>query len=138
MPATPKRPARRRPDARSRLIAAAVIASLLAAFAVYFDWRTIRLAPAGPEAGIWAGARSVELTRTFNFFAWLIGIVVVTVLLGQHVALPAFIALYLLVWGGYSWKLALGYAAAGLGLMIMLFDYLSPTLWYPALLLRWW
>ena len=126
------------PTVRLFPLAFSIPALLLAAFAVYFDWRTIRLAPAGPEAAIWAGARSVELTRTFNFFAWLIGIVVVTVLLGQHVALPAFIALYLLVWGGYSWKLALGYAAAGLGLMIMLFDYLSPTLWYPALLLRWW
>ena len=34
MPATTQRPARRRPDARSRLIVAAVVASLLAAFAV--------------------------------------------------------------------------------------------------------
>ena len=34
MPATTQRPTRRHPNARSRLIAAAVIASLLAAFAV--------------------------------------------------------------------------------------------------------
>ena len=45
--------------------------------------------------------------RTFNFFAWLAGVVVVTVLLGQHVALPLFIALYLMVWGGYGWLVAL-------------------------------
>ena len=80
----------------------------------------------------------LEVVRSFNFFAWLAGVVLVTVLLGQHVALPAFIALYLLVWGGYGWKVALSYAAAGLGILIVLFDYMSPTLWYPALLLRWW
>ena len=65
-----------------------------------------------------------------------LGVVAVTVLLGQHVALPLFIALYLMVWGKYRWPLALGYAAAGLVLLVVLFDYISPTTWYPAILLQ--
>jgi hypothetical protein len=119
-------------------LAFGIPALLLAAFAVYFDWRSMRLAAASSTAAVWDGAKSVELVRTVNFFGWLSGIVMVTVLLGQQVALPAFIALYLLVWGQYGWRLALTYAAACLAAMIVLFDYLSPTVWYPALLLRWW
>jgi TctA family transporter len=119
-------------------LAFAIPALLLALFAVYFDWRVIRLAPASAIGTVWDSVRSAEVTRTFKFFGWLSGIVVVTVLLGQHVALPAFIALFLLIWGRYSWRVALPYAAAGLILMVVLFDYLSPTIWYPALLLRWW
>jgi hypothetical protein len=116
-------------------LAFSIPALLLALFAIYFDWRSIRLAPA---AAVWSAAQTLELTRTLKFFGWLAGIVIVTVLLGQHVALPAFVLLYLLVWGGYGWKLALTYAAASLGILVLLFDYMSPTLWYPALLLRWW
>ena len=109
-------------------------ALMMTAAALYYDWRLARLAPVN---GI-AGFQPSELNRTFNFFAWLTGVVILTVLFGQHVALPVFIAAYLLVWGRYDWKIALVYAAAGLTLMIVLFDYLSPTLWYPALVPRWW
>jgi TctA family transporter len=119
-------------------LAFGVPALVLAACAVYFDWRAIQLAPVSATAPVWAAIRSEELRRTFKFFGWLAGIVVATVLLGQHIALPAFIALYLLIWGQYGWRVALIYAAAGLALMIVLFDYMSPTLWYPALLLQWW
>jgi hypothetical protein len=107
-------------------------------FAAYFDWRSVRLAAGAHAMTVWQAATSVEVVRTFKFFGWLGGIVVGTVLFGQHIALPAFIALYLLVWGHYGWRIALAYAAAGLGIMIVLFDILSPTLWYPDLLSRWW
>jgi len=122
------------PTVRLFPLAFGVPALVLAAFAVFFDWRSVRTAPAGQPPGL----GGVELTRTVAFFGWLTGILVVTVLFGQHVALPGFIALYLMVWGGYNWKIALAYAAAGLAIMLVLFDYLSPTLWYPALLPRWW
>jgi len=116
-------------------LAFSILGLLLALFAIYFDWRAIRLAPV---AAAWSAVQTLELTRTLKFFGWLACIVIVTVLLGQHVAMPAFVLLYLLVWGGYGWKLALTYAAASLGILVLLFDYMSPTIWYPALLLRWW
>ena len=45
--------------------------------------------------------------------------------------------LYLMVWGKYPWQLALIYAAGVLGLLVLLFDYLSPTIWYPAIIPLW-
>ncbi len=85
----------------------------------------------GPSA-----ASSGETRRTIQFFGWLLGVVAVTILAGQHVALPLFMFLYLIVWGRYGWPLALAYAACGLGLQILLFDIMSPTNWYPAVLPR--
>jgi TctA family transporter len=108
------------------------ISALALAFAaVVTDWREWRHAPTAAMAGT-----SGEIVGTSHFFLWLLGILLVTVLAGQHVALPLFIALYLVVWGRYRWLLALAYAAAGLAVLVGLFDYLSPTVWYPAILPR--
>ncbi len=114
-------------------------AIVLVAFVIFNDYRAIATASAGPAS--WAGPAGWcglprELIRTGSFFAWLLGVIAVTILLGQHVALPLFIALYLMVWGHYRWPFALAYAGAGLVLLVVLFDYMSPTVWYPAILLR--
>lgn len=93
-----------------------------------------RPAPSAVEA---ANDGTAQMLRTAYVFAWLLGIVALTVLFGQHVALPLFMLAYLVVWGGYGWTLAITYAACGLGLQILLFDIMSPTNWYPALVPRW-
>ncbi len=124
-------------------LAFAVPATILVAVAVIGDtWRlwqprraddvpgaTEPLAPAMPI--------STELARSLAFIAWLAGVVGATVLFGQHVALPAFIFIYLVLWGRYSWWIALTYALGALGLLVVLFDFMSPTSWYPALVPQW-
>ena len=75
-----------------------------------------------------------ELGRAAYFMLWMLGILGVTVLAAQLVALPLFMALYLLVWGRYKWWLALGYAAAGLAFLYILFDQVIAVLWYPSIL----
>jgi hypothetical protein len=122
-------------------LAFSIPAIVLAAFAALYDWRGLKAMPAAPAGPgdisiLGIGSVSSEFLRGCHFFIWLVAILVVTILLGQHVALPLFIALYLVVWGRYRWPLALAYAAAGLAVLVGLFDYLSPTVWYPALLLR--
>jgi putative tricarboxylic transport membrane protein len=130
------------PTVRLFPLAFSIPAIILAFFAAVHDWRTFRLAPAaGPVvaqsgAGGFGGVH-VELLKTLHFLAWLLGVLLLTILFGQHVALPVFVALYLMVWGKYPWQLALIYAAGVLGLMVLLFDYLSPTIWYPAIMPLW-
>ena len=91
-------------------------ALVLAAFAAFYDWRAVKTAPVAATPGGQVtvpgfGSVSREVLQGAHFFAWLGGVLAVTVLFGQHVALPLFIALYLLVWGKYRWPVALGYAA---------------------------
>jgi TctA family transporter len=75
-----------------------------------------------------------DLARTANFFGWLAALIVATIVAGQHIALPLFMGLYLMVWGGYSWRIALLYMAAGLAFMVGMFDYVMHTIWYPSLI----
>ena len=140
-----------------------VAVGFLLAVAVYgllptFSWpvdvgRTpmITMIPAICLSGValWQGAREVrriraeggdifpvraEIAPVAHLYLWWLGVFAVTVAVGQLVALPVFVALYLLVWGGYAWWIALIYAAAGWVFLYVMFDRIVAVLWYPPLL----
>ncbi len=104
---------------------------LLASAAFWSDWRLVK-ANGTTTAADNSPMRRREFVRAWQFFLWLSGVLVLTVLFGQHLALPAFVAAYLVVWGKYRWRFALIYAGLGLAFLMLMFDVMSPTLWYPA------
>ncbi|WP_136057811.1 hypothetical protein [Candidatus Halocynthiibacter alkanivorans] len=71
---------------------------------------------------------------SLQFFALLIGVVAMTILVGQHVALPLFVFYYLARWGGYSLKISLAYGAATAILIYGFYDKLMNLYFYPSLL----
>ncbi len=75
-----------------------------------------------------------ELGPAAHFIAWLLGIVAVTFIAGQLVALPLFMALYLLVWGRCKWWFALGYGVAGWAFLYVMFDRVIAVMWHPSAL----
>jgi TctA family transporter len=93
--------------------------------------------PPGPGAEVGLPPAIRETLKTAAFFAWLAAIVGGTMLIGQHVTLTAAIFFYVLVWGRYGWLWSLVYAAAALAVLVVIFDYMSPTTWYPALYPVW-
>jgi TctA family transporter len=105
----------------------------LAAFCLRQDWLDTRGSAVRVAASVGPLGVSHEFVRSAWFFVWLTAILAVTLVFGQHVALPAFIALYLVVWGHYRWPFAVAYAVLGLVFMVAMFDFMSPTVWYPAL-----
>ena len=98
---------------------------------VYQSWREIGAARAG---GGDVFPVKDELGPAAHFIAWLLGIVVVTFIAGQLVALPLFMALYLLVWGKCRWWLALIYGVAGWAFLYIMFDQVIAVMWYPSAL----
>jgi hypothetical protein len=72
--------------------------------------------------------------RSMCFFGYLLGAVALTFLFGQVIALPVFVAIYLARWGGYNWKVCLGYAACGWVLMYVLYDRIMGIFFQPPLL----
>ena len=68
------------------------------------------------------------------FVSSLIFPVGITVVLGQRMALPLFVALYLGDWVRYSWRFAALYAAACWEFLHLLFDQAVHVLWYPSAL----
>ena len=104
---------------------------------LYYDGRDLRRASAeagGLLAVMKSAADSADLKKVAEFFGWLVGIVVVTFIAGQLVALPIYVALYLWRWGGYRWKVSLGYAAAAWLFLWGFYDQVIHVLWHPSLL----
>jgi hypothetical protein len=88
--------------------------------------------------GISAGAPPYDDAVTWPklavLFGFLIGLCMLTILLGQLVALPAVVAAYLLWWGRERIGMALGYAAAAWLVLYVTFERLLHTIWQTPLL----
>ena len=82
-------------------------------------------------------AEKVLLKRASAFFAYLVGMLLVMLVVGQKVALPLFIALYLIRWGGYNWRAAVGYAVGGYVILVGFYDQIMHLFWHPAWIQSW-
>ena len=120
-------------------VAGCVIAVILAL------WTGIRggeeKAPDGPGGAadlfLDVNLRSGEaLKRTFIICFWLIGIFVGTWLLGQLIALPLFVFLYLKVGSDEGWFLSLGLTACVIAFLYGVFDQVIHASWYEGELFR--
>ena len=104
----------------------------LALLVIGQSWRTV--GQARKDGGETFPVRG-ELGRAGHFFAWMFGIVAVTFIAGQLIALPLFIALYLRVWGHCKWWFAIAYGIAGWAFLYVMFDQLIAVMWHPSALL---
>jgi putative tricarboxylic transport membrane protein len=71
------------------------------------------------------------------FFGYLIAMILMTLVIGQKLALPLFVAVYLIRWGRYNWRTALGYAADGWLVLIIFYDRIMDLFWHPSWLNSW-
>lgn len=75
------------------------------------------------ESSRWRGA---------IFYLWLVGILIATLVVGQYLALLAFVALYLAFWGKASWLTIGVYTSCCALLLYVVFNLLVPVLWYES------
>jgi putative tricarboxylic transport membrane protein len=119
---------------------AAVPGGVLALFAVFGDGRAARveiLSCGGVTQAIRAAAERGYLRRALMFFGYLLAMIAITFVIGQKLALPLFIGTYLIRWGSYSWKVALGYAAGGWLFLVLFYDQIMHLFWYQSWLYSW-
>ncbi len=98
-------------------------------------------APEGPAGAsdifLDVNLRSGEaLKRTFVICFWLLGILAGTWLLGQLIALPLFVFLYLKAGSGEGWAVSLGLTACIVVFLYGVFDQVIHVSWYDGELLR--
>lgn len=97
-------------------------ALLMLAIAIYRDRADVRAIT--PDGG--------GLGRGLLFYLWLIGILVGTLVIGQFLALLAFVALYLLIWGkAKPWIVAL-YTLGCAVVLYVIFNLVVPVLWHES------
>jgi TctA family transporter len=121
-------------------ITAAIPGALLTFAALALDAREYRaiLRTHGSFSAAWANAsKTAALYRATLFFGYLLAMILVMLVVGQKIALPLYIAAYLIRWGGYNWRIALGYAVGGWVLLVGFYDQVMHLFWHASWLDSW-
>ena len=79
-------------------------------------------------------AASKEPLGVLGMYSWFAGIIIVTYIAGQMVALPLYIFVYLKIYRRESWKLSLIYTFLGWLLLWGMFGEIIHVVWHPPLL----
>lgn len=106
------------------------------AFACLFrdarDLARARLKAGGLGAALGAGAKSADLPRAARFLGYLAALIPLAMILGQKIALPLLVGVYLWRWGGYGWRLSLGYALAAWIVIVAFYDRVMHLVFHPS------
>lgn len=127
-------------SARLFPLSIALPGAAMALYTVFADGRELWAAQA--EAGGMANLRiatskKIHARKTLIFFGYLVALVVATMVIGQKIAIPAYVAIYLIRWGKYRPTLAFGYAGVAYVLLIIFYDRVMQLFWYPSWVSRW-
>jgi hypothetical protein len=93
-------------------------------------------------AGTWKltlqqASKDAWLAKALPFFAYLFGMIAVTLLVGQKIALPLFVGVYLVRWGHYRKRIAVAYALGGWAILVFFYDQVMNLLFHPSYLALW-
>ena len=84
------------------------------------------------KTAIGQASNQAVLDKAGGFFGYLIAMVLMTLVVGQQIALCLFVAAYLWRWGGYGWRVSLCYTG-GCGLFLYgFYDQIMHILWHPS------
>ena len=89
--------------------------------------------------GTWAatlaeGWQRAMMPKATEFIAYLVGLILVTLLVGMKIALLLMLVMYLRHWGGLSLKFSLTYGLVGWLVIIGFYDRILGLTFYPSLL----
>ncbi|MFQ6006756.1 MAG: tripartite tricarboxylate transporter permease, partial [Woeseia sp.] len=96
-----------------------------------------RKAAGGWKVPLKQASENAWLAEALPFFGYLFGIIVLTLLVGQKIAIPLFIGVYLLRWGQYSKRIAAAYALGAWAIMVFFYDQVMNLLFHPSYLALW-
>ena len=93
-------------------------------------------------AGTWTetfrkASEDAWLRPAMQFFGYIAGLILLTLLIGQKLAIPVFVGIYLLRWGGYSKRIALAYALGAWAILVFFYDRVMSLLFHPSYLELW-
>jgi NADH:ubiquinone oxidoreductase subunit 3 (subunit A) len=83
------------------------------------------------------GLQKALMTRAVLFIALLVGVILLSMLVGQKIALPVLMGFYLISWGKYSKRLAFSYSAIGYVFLVGFYDRAMNIFWYPSWVSTW-
>ena len=79
-------------------------------------------------------SKDAWLAEALPFFAYIAGMIILTLLIGQKLALPLFIGVYLVRWGHYGKRVAISYALGAWAIMAFFYDQVMSLLFHTSYL----
>jgi len=118
----------------------AVTGTLLTSIVIYRDQGRLRAAK--KHAGGWRQLlaltrETAALDQALRFFFYLVGLLVATLLIGQKIAVPLFIGIYILRWGHYRKRVAVAYAFVAWLIMVLLYAKVMNLLFHASYISAW-
>ena len=113
----------------------AVPGTVITLIALYQDSKSVLVVRRDAESwltAIKAATDKAVLDKAGIFFGYLIALILVTLVIGQQIALCLFIATYLWRWGKYGWRVSIGYAVVGWIILYGFYDQVMHILWHPS------
>ncbi len=94
------------------------------------------------EAGSWRvtlqrTSKDAWLAEALPFFGYIFGMIALTLLVGQKIAVPLFIGVYLVRWGHYSKRIAVTYALGAWAILVFFYGQVMSLLFHPSYLALW-
>jgi len=84
------------------------------------------------KATLQQAGEAAWLTAALPFFVYLTGLIALTLLVGQKIAVPLFIGTYLIRWGHYRKRVALTYALSAWAIMVFFYGEVMSLLFHPS------
>lgn len=115
----------------------AIPGAIFALVAMFYDWRGLRadVTTAGGVGGAMRRAiDKAEFIPSLWFFAMLIGMLLVMLVIGMKLAIPLYIFSFLVLWGQVKLRTATIYAAVCYAVLVGFYDRLLHAAWHPSLL----
>lgn len=88
-------------------------------------------------ASLQQASQKAYLAKAVKFFSYLFVVLLVSMVVGQKIALPLFVFFYLRCWGGYGKRLSLIYALCSWGAIVAFYDRVMHLFWYPSWASSW-
>jgi hypothetical protein len=89
------------------------------------------------KATLQQASKAAWLSAALPFFAYLFGLIGLTLLVGQKIAIPVFIGTYLVRWGQYRKRVALAYALGAWAILVFFYGEVMNLLFHPSYLALW-
>jgi hypothetical protein len=93
-------------------------------------------------AGSWKAmlqqaSKDAWLAEALPFFAYVFGMIILTLVVGQKIALPLFVGIYVVRWGNYPKRMGFAYALGAWAIMVFFYDQVMSLLFHPSYLALW-
>ena len=82
-------------------------------------------------------SKDVWLAEALPFFAYVFGMIVLTLLVGQKIALPLVVGVYVIRWGHYRKRIGAAYALGSWAILVFFYDQVMNLLFHPSYLALW-